>query len=125
MRSSKIGEMRPATEVLTGAEYHRKFIEDPDRTEYFVPVAWSQTVPLDKAIQELGMFGNQNTVCAPKTPKWRHTVDRLKILFPDWPNGSEAYDQPCDLTATPHTTEKSSARALDLPPQLPRYSDTQ
>jgi len=45
---------------------------------------------------------NQNSVCAPKTPKWRHTVDRLKTLFPSW-NGtsspgtstfdSEAYDR--------------------------------
>lgn len=27
------------------------------------------------------MFGNQNTVCKPVTPKWRWTVDRLKELF--------------------------------------------
>jgi len=28
------------------------------------------------------MFGNQNTVCKPTTPKWRSTVERLKTHFP-------------------------------------------
>jgi len=37
---------------------------------------------LEKAIQEIGMFGNQNTVCKPTTPKWRTTVERLKEKFP-------------------------------------------
>ena len=30
---------------------------------------------------EVGLFGNQNTVCQPTTPKWRHTVERLKQVF--------------------------------------------
>ena len=30
--------------------------------EYFVPIHWLQTVPLEKVVQEIGMFGNQNTV---------------------------------------------------------------
>jgi hypothetical protein len=50
--------------------------------EFFVPVEWTETVPVDKAVNEIGLFGNQNTVCAPKTPKWRHTIDRLKQAFP-------------------------------------------
>jgi hypothetical protein len=82
------GRERPALDVLTSASYHREFREDPDRMEYFVPVDWAQTVPLDKAINEIGLFGNQNTVCAPKTPKWRHTIDRLKEVFPDYGNAS-------------------------------------
>jgi hypothetical protein len=52
--------------------------------EYFVPVEWAHTVPLDKAVNEIGLFGNQNTVCAPKTPKWRHTIERLKVAFRDY-----------------------------------------
>jgi type I restriction enzyme, R subunit len=28
--------------------------------------------------------GNQNTVCQPTTPKWRHTIERLKAHFPKW-----------------------------------------
>ena len=42
---------------------------------------WLQTVPLDQAVQEIGLFGNQNTVCKPTTPKWRQTVERLKQVL--------------------------------------------
>jgi len=41
-------------------------------------------VPLEKAVQEIGLFGNQNTVCKPTAPKWRFTVERLKEKFPDF-----------------------------------------
>ena len=71
---------RPALDVLQ-ATYHREFVEDPERCEYFVPVEWLKTVPEEKAVQELGMFGNQNTVCRPSTPKWRATVEQLKARF--------------------------------------------
>ncbi len=70
---------RPALDVLKGRYNSGK--QDPDRAEYFVPVDWLDTVPLEAAVQEVGMFGNQNTVCKPKTPKWRYTVDRLKQRF--------------------------------------------
>lgn len=69
---------RPALETLRGGTYHREFLNDPERMEYFVPVRWLHSVPIDQAVDELGMFGNQNTVCKPTTPKWRTTVDRLK-----------------------------------------------
>lgn len=78
------GIERPAMEVLSKASYHREFIDDPERRESFVPVDWADTRSLSQAVNEAGMFGNQNTVCAPKTPKWRHTVERLKDLFRDW-----------------------------------------
>lgn len=80
------GELLPETQVLREAGYHSEFVNDPERSEYFVPVEWTETVPLEKAVQEVGMFGNQNTVCAPKTPKWRHTIDRLKVRFLGWDN---------------------------------------
>jgi hypothetical protein len=69
---------RPALDVLTGAAYHRDFVNDPERAEYIVPIEWQKTVPIEEAVSELGMFGNQNTVCKPTTPKWRTTVERLK-----------------------------------------------
>jgi hypothetical protein len=75
---------RPALDVLTSATYHREFVTDPEKMEYFVPVEWVETVPIDKAVNEIGLFGNQNTVCAPKTPKWRHTIERLKEAFPGY-----------------------------------------
>lgn len=80
---------RPAAEVLTGASYHREFIDDPERCEYFLPVQWLDTVPLAEGISEVGMFGNQNTVCAPRTQRWRTTVDRLKSVFPHWKDAGE------------------------------------
>ena len=54
--------------VLDAAElsdYCREFLDDPDRCCYFVPVRWLQTVPLDRAVKGIGLFGNQNTVCKP------------------------------------------------------------
>ena len=74
----------PVLEVAKGGSYHRECLNDSERCEYFVPVQWLQTVPLEKAVQEIGFFGNQNTVCKPTTPKWRSTVDRLKEKFPDF-----------------------------------------
>ncbi|WP_292039550.1 MULTISPECIES: endonuclease NucS domain-containing protein [unclassified Brevundimonas] len=69
---------RAAADVLTGAHYHRMFEDDPERAEYFIPVRWLHTVALNEAVDEIGLFGNQNTVCKPTTPKWRTTVERLK-----------------------------------------------
>ena len=80
------GHERRALDVLTSASYHREFSEDLERMEYFVPVEWQQTVPLEDAVSEIGLFGNQNTVCAPKTPKWRHTIERLQRAFPHFDN---------------------------------------
>ncbi len=74
---------RPALEVLSEGDYHRAVAGDPERSEYFVPVRWVHTVPLEEAVNELGMFGNQNTVCKPTTPKWRTTVERLKERWPE------------------------------------------
>lgn len=68
----------PALDALTGGSYHREFVADPERMEYFLPVRWIHTVALSEAVDEIGLFGNQNTVCRPVTPKWRHTVERLK-----------------------------------------------
>jgi hypothetical protein len=69
-------------EVAKRAGYHSQFANDAQNCEYFVPVEWLQTVSVDRAVQEIGMFGNQNSICKPTTPKWRQTVDRLKELFP-------------------------------------------
>ena len=72
----------PILEAAKCGTYHSEFINDPERCEYFVPVQWLQTVPLEKAVQEIGLFGNQNSVCKPTAPKWRSTVERLKAKFP-------------------------------------------
>ena len=78
--STKAGEQN-ILDVVKRGTYHREFLTDPERCEHFVPVRWLQTVPLSQAFTEVGQFGDQNTVCKPTTPKWRHTVDRLKQQF--------------------------------------------
>jgi len=72
----------PALDILTQGTYHREFTDNEEKSEYFVPIQWLDTKPFDQAVQELGMFGNQNTVCKPTAQKWRSTVDRLKLSFP-------------------------------------------
>ena len=81
--STHQGEV-PILDMAKRGTYHREFIDDPERCEYFVPIKWLQTVPREKAIYEIGLFGNQNTVCKPTTPKWRYTVERLKLRFPNF-----------------------------------------
>ena len=79
--STPDGEL-PILQVAKRGSYLRESVNDPERCEYFVPIQWLQTVPLEKAVREIGLFGNQNTVCKPTTPKWRSTVERLKEKFP-------------------------------------------
>jgi len=75
---------KPCLEVLQHAERYRQNADDSELAEYFVRVEWLDTVPAKNAINEVGLFGNQNTVCQPVTPKWRHTVERLKARFSNW-----------------------------------------
>ena len=80
----------PVLDVAKRASYHREYLDDPEKCEYFVPVRWLQTVPSSEAIHEIGLFGNQNTVCKPTTLKWRSTVERLKQKFPKFDEAAKA-----------------------------------
>ena len=75
---------RPALEVLGNGHYHGEFSGDGDQMEYFVPIRWLDHVAIDHGVNEVGLFGNQNTVCRPTTPKWRITIGRLKVAFPNF-----------------------------------------
>ncbi|QSA97491.1 hypothetical protein [Methylococcus sp. EFPC2] len=79
----RVGD-EPCLEILKHAAHYRQFADDPDKAEYFVRIQWLDAVPEAKAVNEVGLFGNQNSVCQPTTPKWRHTVERLKAYFPKW-----------------------------------------
>ena len=74
---------RPAPEVLKTVPPDTQR-DDPERWEYVVPVRWLNTVPQEHAVHRIGMFGNQNSAAAPRTPKWRTTVEQLKAAFPGW-----------------------------------------
>lgn len=78
------GEERPVLEVAKRANYHAEFVDDPERCDYFVSIEWLDTVPVSQAVRETGMFGNQNTICRPRTQKWRWTVERLRERFVDF-----------------------------------------
>lgn len=78
---------RPVTEVLKYAKDLLVEAQDPDKAERFVPVEWLETVHEDQAVNEVGFFGNQNTVCRPTVAKWRHTVEALRRRFPKYDRG--------------------------------------
>jgi hypothetical protein len=73
--------VRPVLAAVQRGHYHRDAVDDPERSEYFVPVRWLHTVPLERAVREIGFFGNQNTVCKPTAARWRSTVERLRSHF--------------------------------------------
>jgi len=75
---------RYALAVLQNGDRYREDADSLEMAEHFVRVQWLEVVPKANAFSEIGLFGNQNTVCRPKTPKWRHTVERLKQRFPKW-----------------------------------------
>ena len=75
---------RPALDVLRDADRLRVDADDPEKAERFVRVEWLDSVDERDAFDEVGLFGNQNTVCRPETPKRRHTVERLKERFKNW-----------------------------------------
>lgn len=73
------GVKRPFLEVAQ-ADYHRN-LDDEETAEYLVPVEWIDWRPITTPVSEIGLFGNQNTVCRPRTSKWDHTVEYLKQRF--------------------------------------------
>ena len=74
------GTQKPVSDILMAENY--KNPRQGEKGEYFVAVEWAQTVNLENAVNEPGLFGNRNTVCAPRVPKWRATIERLKTVFP-------------------------------------------
>lgn len=71
------GVLTPMSKLpLEGDYFYKK--DDPDMAEYVVKINWIKTVDRNKAIKEVGFFGNQNSVCRPTSEKWGYTVDRLK-----------------------------------------------
>ena len=72
------GATRQACDLSLDGTYHREESQhDESLTEWLVPVSWLKTVPIEDAISEVGLFGNQNTVCRPRSEKWNQTVERL------------------------------------------------
>jgi len=83
MINTEDGEKLAMDVLKFGAWYHDN-AGDPDKSEYFVSVKWLETRSEQEAISEVGFFSNQNTVCRPAAPKWRHTIEKLKRYFINW-----------------------------------------
>lgn len=76
-----------AMDMLKHSALYYQNADDPAKSEYFVSVKWLETRSEQEAVNEVGFFGNQNTVCKPTTPKWRHTIKKLKHYFGNWNTG--------------------------------------
>jgi hypothetical protein len=66
-------------DIKTSAQYGSRV--NTEDQEYFVKVKWIKTTNRDGAYDQLGFFGNQNSVCKPTATRWRSTVDHLKEKF--------------------------------------------
>jgi hypothetical protein len=75
------GQAKPIREVVSSTQGMPTKAEHGDNAEHLVKVTWLHTVPMDKAIKEVGFFGNQNSVARPKAEKWNYTIERLKKRF--------------------------------------------
>ena len=75
------GNPIPLCKLNVKAATMPKASKDAEKAEYLVRVKWIKTVSENEAIKEKGFFGNQNTVARPRTPKWDHTIERLKQRF--------------------------------------------
>jgi hypothetical protein len=78
------GALKPVFDALRNGDDLRAQAQDPERAEHFVRVQWLDTVSEGQAFDELGLFGNQNTVCKPTTPQWPSTIERLKVVLKKW-----------------------------------------
>jgi len=74
-------ENKTLNDLTTEGNYSSFAELDDDHAEYLVPVKWLDSKLIKTAFSETGLFGNQNSVCKPTTPKWSHTIERLKTDF--------------------------------------------
>lgn len=81
MRPEEGGDRVTIIEVSPAAATLRRATTDPESADYLVRVRWLHSVDPKEAVRERGFFGNQNSVARPRTPKWNHTVERLKERF--------------------------------------------
>jgi hypothetical protein len=73
------GKIVPFYDLPLKGEFHHA--AQAGGEEYVVKVKWLKTVTQSAAISEFGFFGNQNTVCRPRSDKWDFTIKRLKELW--------------------------------------------
>jgi hypothetical protein len=75
------GKKKLFLEIEKNGNYPTRKEKGEDKAEYLVPVKWIKAVSKKDAVDEVGLFGNQNSVAQPRTPKWSHTIERLKAIW--------------------------------------------
>lgn len=58
----------PVLEIAKGGSYHREFLNDPERCEYFVPIRWLQTVPLEELCRRSAFLVTGTRSASPRRP---------------------------------------------------------
>jgi hypothetical protein len=69
---------RPLFEMQLAQPNIRHDVDNPELTEYLVPVTWKKTFPLNEAKTFNGAFANQNIVCRLRD---QATLDFLRTTF--------------------------------------------
>jgi hypothetical protein len=77
-RVERNGEEVPLLEAGVNGKYLAEYADNPDMSEYFVPVQWTTTVPVEKAFREPGLYANQGIVTKMKS---QTTLTALKKRF--------------------------------------------
>jgi hypothetical protein len=72
------GEMAPILEAPLDAEAMDENVDDPEKCEYVVGVEWFDTRDIEDAVDEKGLFANQNTACKMRN---QFTIRRLTEVF--------------------------------------------
>lgn len=79
-RVSVDGEERPLLELPLAAKKMSEHADDPDLSEYVVPVEWTVEVPRDQAFRKSGLFANQNIACKLRdTATLKALVEHFKV----------------------------------------------
>jgi Endonuclease NucS len=78
-RVSESGKEISILNIESEAKYENRV--GTEDQEYFVKVEWIETVGIEDAYDELGFFGNQNSVCRPTASGWVNTIAKLKKRF--------------------------------------------
>ena len=81
MVKDETGKQVPLIDISPIAASLNRVADDPEKADFLVRVRWLKTTDPNQAIREKGFFGNQNSVARPRSPKWDHTVERLKLRF--------------------------------------------
>ncbi len=72
------------SDVLPDYANDSRYPNDPESGEWFLPVDWVHTVSEEDLVWVKGKFAIEHVALRPPGRKWRRTLERLKIEFPNY-----------------------------------------